>query len=78
MNLKPSAFFIVDPSYSKSHKVRGLEANLKPVFSYLDRLDVLLVVEGHIGGVQVQEVTNLVGNVGSNSVIPAIAEPDLK
>jgi len=28
--------------------------------SILDRLDVLLVVQGHIGGVQIQEVTNLV------------------
>ena len=48
------------------------------MLAYLDRLDVLLVVESHIGGVQAQEVANLVGNVGSHPIVPAIAEPDLK
>ena len=78
MNLKPSAFFIVDPSYTNEHAGSNTEANLKPRSSYLDRLDVLLVVEGHVGWVQAQKVPDLVGDVGAHSVVPAIAEPNLK
>ena len=45
---------------------------------YLDRLDVLLVVQSHVGWIQVQEVSDLVRDVGANSIIPAIAQPYLQ
>jgi len=45
---------------------------------YLDRFDVLFVIEGHVCGVQSQKVTNLVRHIGSHSVIAAILEPHLE
>lgn len=43
----------------------------------LDRLNVLLVVERDSGGVQVQEVTELVADVGSEAVVSAVVDPNL-
>ena len=46
--------------------------------TYLDRLYVLLVVQGHVGRVQVQEVSNLVRDAGADFLITAVAEPHLQ
>ena len=45
---------------------------------YLDRFDVLLVVQGHISRIQAEEVTNFIRNIGSHSIVSSITEPDLK
>jgi len=45
--------------------------------AYLDRLHVLLVVQGHRLWVQVEEVAHSVADVGAHAVIPAILEPHL-
>ena len=77
MNLKPSAFFIVDPSYCKLAVRSAQNGNLSN-FTYLDRLLVLFVVEGHVGGIQSEEVPNLIRHIGSHTLVPAILEPHLK
>ena len=46
--------------------------------TYLDRLNVLLVVDCHTCWVQLKAGTELVRYVGSNSLIPTIAQPHLK
>ena len=40
---------------------------------YLDRFDVLLVVESHVSWVQAQKVSDLVGDVGAHPVVPSVA-----
>ena len=56
-------------------KNKSLVAQKSP---YLDRLDVLLVVDCHTCWVQLKAGTELVRYVGTNSLIPTIAEPHLK
>ena len=46
--------------------------------TYLDRFDVLLVIESHVCRVQSQKVSNLVGHIGSHCVVAAILEPHLE
>ena len=46
--------------------------------TYLDRLNVLLVVDCHTCWVQLKAGTELVRYVCTNSLIPTIAEPHLK
>ena len=46
--------------------------------TYLDRLDVLLVVQGHVGWIQVEEVADLVGRIRPDLVVTPIAQPNLK
>ena len=45
--------------------------------TYLDRLHVLLVVQGHRLGVQVQEVAHPVADVGPHALILPVLEPHL-
>ena len=47
-------------------------------FSYLDRLDVLLVVQGHVRWVQIEEVADLVRHIGPDLIVSPIAQPNLK
>ena len=53
-----------------------LEVNC--IETYLDRLDVLLVVDRHTCWVQLKAGTELVRYVCTNSLIPTITEPHLK
>ena len=46
--------------------------------TYLDRLDVLLVVQGHVSWVQVEEVADLVRHIGPDLIVSPIAQPNLK
>ena len=46
--------------------------------SYLDRLDVLLVVQGHVRRVQVEEVADLVRHISPDLIVSPIAQPNLK
>jgi len=39
---------------------------------------VLFVVKGDVGGVQAEEVSDLVRHVGANLFVPAVSEPDLE
>ena len=44
----------------------------------LDRLDVLLVVEGDCGRIHVKDVTQFVADSTSNLFVSAVFEPNLK
>ena len=46
--------------------------------TYLDRLDVLLVVQGHVSWVQVEEVADLVRHIGPDLIVSPITQPNLK
>ena len=42
------------------------------MLTYLDRLDVLLVVQSHVLWVQAQKVPDLVRHISANPIIPAV------